>query len=147
MTDNRQTAIQYAHENAVNFLDELKEFSSIASISTDETSKPEILRAAEWTSRKLKSLGINNVQIFPTPGHPLVFGEWLGAGKSAPTVLIYGHYDVQPVDPLNLWVTGPFEPDIRGDYMYARGITDMKGQLMVALDAFESIISHRESSN
>jgi acetylornithine deacetylase/succinyl-diaminopimelate desuccinylase-like protein len=139
MTDTRSLAIQYAHDNARRFLDELKEFSSIASISTDEASKPDLLRAAEWTAKQLRSLGINNVQIFPTQGHPIVYGEWLGAGKTAPTALIYAHYDVQPVDPLKLWVTGPFEPDIRGDYIYARGITDMKGQMMVALDAYESI--------
>ena len=139
MTDTRTNALLYAHNNASRFLEELKEFSSIASISTDESSKPDIIRAAEWTAKQLHSLGINNVQIFPTQGHPIVYGEWLGAGKSAPTALIYGHYDVQPVDPLKLWVTGPFEPDIRGDYIYARGITDMKGQMMVALDAYESI--------
>src|SRR4030043_2313691 len=139
MTDPRFLAIQYAHENAARFLEELKDFSSIASISTDESSKVDILRAAEWTAKHLRLIGINNVQIFPTPGHPLVYGEWLDAGKSAPTALIYGHYDVQPVDPLNLWVTEPFKPDVRGDYIYARGITDMKGQMMAALDAFESI--------
>jgi len=139
MTDARSIAIQYAHHNSIRFLDELKEFSSIASISTDQSSKPDIIRAAEWTAKQLRALGINNVQIFPTQGHPIVYGEWLGAGSSAPTALIYGHYDVQPVDPLNLWVTGPFKPDIRGDYIYARGITDMKGQMMVALDAYESI--------
>jgi acetylornithine deacetylase/succinyl-diaminopimelate desuccinylase-like protein len=82
---------------------------------------------------------MKNVQIFPTTGHPVVYGEWLEAGAIAPTALIYGHYDVQPVDPLNLWLTGPFEPDVRGDYIYARGITDMKGQVMAALKAIESI--------
>ena len=76
----------------------------------------------------------------PTPGHPVVYGDWLGAGDKAPTALIYGHYDVQPVDPLNLWISGPFSPDVRGDNIYARGITDMKGQMMVALDAIEAII-------
>jgi acetylornithine deacetylase/succinyl-diaminopimelate desuccinylase-like protein len=140
MTDSRPLAIQYAHNNAPHFLEKLIDFCTIASISTDESSKPEILHAAEWTANHLKLLGINNVQIFPTGGHPLVYGEWLGAGKSAPTALIYGHYDVQPIDPLNLWVTGPFNPTIRGDYIYARGVTDMKGQILVALNSFESII-------
>ena len=119
MSNKRSLAIQYAHNHASHFLDELKDFCTIASISTDEVSKPEIIRAANWTAIHLKLLGINNVQIFPTGGHPLVYGEWLEAGKSAPTALVYGHYDVQPVDPLNLWVTGPFSPDIRGDYMFA----------------------------
>ena len=139
MTDHRTSAIGYAHENSIRFLEELKDFTSIASISTDDASKAEVLHAAEWTAKHLRSLGIKNVQIFPTPGHPVIYGEWLDAGKSAPTALIYGHYDVQPVDPLNLWVTGPFNPDVRGDYIYARGITDMKGQMMVALDAYEAI--------
>src|SRR4030067_367826 len=131
MTDHRTSAIGYAHENSIRFLEELKDFTSIASISTDDASKAEVLHAAEWTAKHLRSLGIKNVQIFPTPGHPVIYGEWLDAGKSAPTALIYGHYDVQPVDPLNLWVTGPFNPDVRGDYINARGITDMKGKRMV----------------
>ena len=139
MSDLRASAIQYAHENAIHFLDGLKEFASIPSISTDEVSKKDLLRAADWVANHLRSLGMANVQIFPTAGHPVVFGEWLEAGNNAPTALIYGHYDVQPVDPLNLWITGPFNPDIRGDYIYARGSTDMKGQMLVALDAIESI--------
>jgi acetylornithine deacetylase/succinyl-diaminopimelate desuccinylase-like protein len=140
MTEARIAAIQYAHDNATRFLDVLKDFASIASISTDESSKAEILHAAKWITNKLHDLGINNIQIFQTPGHPVVYGEWLGAGINAPTALIYGHYDVQPVDPINLWVTGPFNPDVRGDYIFARGITDMKGQVLVALDAIESIM-------
>jgi acetylornithine deacetylase/succinyl-diaminopimelate desuccinylase-like protein len=76
----------------------------------------------------------------PTDGHPIVYGEWLHAGQDALTALIYGHYDVQPVDPLNLWVSEPFAPDVRGEYIYGRGVTDMKGQLMVALDSIEAIL-------
>jgi len=140
MTDPRSSAIQYAHENATRFLDELKEFASIPSISTDEASKANVLHAADWVANHLRSLGMANVQIFTTPGHPVVYGEWLEAGDKAPTALIYGHYDVQPVDPLNLWISGPFTPDVRGDYIYARGSTDMKGQMMVALDAIDSIL-------
>ena len=140
MTDPRSSAIQYAHENATRFLDELKEFASIPSISTDEASKANVLHAADWVANHLRSLGMANVQIFTTPGHPVVYGEWLEAGDKAPTALIYGHYDVQPVEPLNLWISGPFTPDVRGDYIYARGSTDMKGQMMVALDAIDSIL-------
>lgn len=140
MTDLRSSAIQYAHDNATRYLDELKDFTSIASISTEESSKGDILRAADWIANHLRSIGIHNIQIFQTPGHPVVYGEWLDAGKKAPTALIYGHYDVQPVDPLNLWVTSPFKPDVRGDYIYARGITDMKGQILLALDAIEAIM-------
>ena len=140
MTEKHASAIQFAHNNSARFLNELKDFTTIASISTEESHKADILRAAEWIANHMRSLSIENVQIFPTPGHPVVYGEWLKAGVSAPTVLIYGHYDVQPVDPLNLWVTGPFTPDVRGDYIYARGITDMKGQMMIALNAFEAIV-------
>ncbi len=140
MTDPRSAAIQYAHDNAPRFLDELKEFATIPSISTDEAAKPDVLHAAEWVATHMRSLGIESVQILPSGGHPVVYGEYIHAGSKAPIALIYGHYDVQPVDPLNLWVTPPFTPDVRGDYIYARGITDMKGQMMVALDAFEAII-------
>jgi acetylornithine deacetylase/succinyl-diaminopimelate desuccinylase-like protein len=140
MADPRSLAIQYAHENAKRFLDELKVFTSIPSISTNEASKGDVLRAAKWIAKHLRSLGMAKVHIFPTAGHPVVFGEWLNAGDKAPTALIYGHYDVQPADPLNLWITGPFAPDVRGDYIYARGITDMKGQMLVTLDAIESIL-------
>jgi acetylornithine deacetylase/succinyl-diaminopimelate desuccinylase-like protein len=140
MTDQRTPAIQYAHENAPHFLEELKEFTSIPSISTLESSKPDVQRAASWLADHLRSLGIVNVQVFQTPGHPIVYGEWLDAEKNTPTALVYGHYDVQPVDPLSLWLSGPFAPEIRGDYIFARGCTDMKGQALVALNAIESII-------
>ncbi len=140
MTDPRTAAIQYAHDNADRFLDELIKFTTIPSISTLDASKADVQRAAEWLANRLRLLGIANIQVVPTAGHPVVLGEWLGAGANAPTVLVYGHYDVQPVDPLDKWVSGPFSPTIRGDYIYARGVTDMKGQIMVALDAIESII-------
>jgi acetylornithine deacetylase/succinyl-diaminopimelate desuccinylase-like protein len=139
MKDSRNEAIQYAHINADRFLNELKDYASIPSISTDPEAKTSIQNAAVWTANELRALGIKNVQILPTTGHPVVYGELLEADVTAPTALIYGHYDVQPVDPLNLWVTGPFDPNVRGDYIYARGITDMKGQVMVALKAVESI--------
>jgi acetylornithine deacetylase/succinyl-diaminopimelate desuccinylase-like protein len=140
MTDSRSSAIQYAHDNAIRFLDELKDFTSIPSISTDEASLNDVVRAAQWLANHLRSLGMANVHLFPTDDHPVVYGEWLLAGDKAPIALIYGHYDVQPVDPLNLWVTGPFTPTVRGEYIYARGISDMKGQLMLALDSIEAIL-------
>jgi hypothetical protein len=92
--------------------------------------------------RQLNSVPVipgNRVQIFPTARHPVVYGEYLEAGESAPTALVYGHYDVQPVDPVNLWISGPFSPEVREDYIFGRGITDMKGQMLVALNAFEAI--------
>jgi acetylornithine deacetylase/succinyl-diaminopimelate desuccinylase-like protein len=140
MTDPRSSAIQYAHNNAARFLDDLKDFCSIPSISTDEASKAGIQSAAEWLVNYLRRLRMENVKIFQTPGHPVVYGEWLNAGETAPTALIYGHYDVQPVDPINLWETNPFAPDIRGDHIFGRGTTDMKGQILVALDAIDAIV-------
>lgn len=140
MSDPRTDAIQYAHTNAGRFLDELKTFASFPSISTDPTAKAEMQRSAEWVASQLRTLGIKNIQIFPTPGHPIVYGEWLEAGPERPTALIYGHYDVQPADPLELWISDPFKATVRGDYIFARGITDMKGQVMVALKAIESIV-------
>jgi acetylornithine deacetylase/succinyl-diaminopimelate desuccinylase-like protein len=139
MTDSRSAALQYAHDNAPRFLEELKDFCRIASISNDPSARPDMLRAAEWVAAHLVSLGIQNVQIFPTAGHPVVYGELLEAAPAAPTALVYGHYDVQPVDPLELWVSSPFDPSIRGENIYARGVTDMKGQVMIALKAIEAI--------
>ena len=140
MTDSHSSAIQYAHDNASRFLEELKDFASIASISTDESSKADVLHAANWITNHIRSFGMENVQDFSNPRSPCCIWRVVGSWNKAPTALIYGHYDVQPVDPLNLWITGPFNPDVRGDYIYARGITDMKGQMLVALDAIESIL-------
>jgi len=140
MNDSRTLAIEYARQNKDRFLKELMEWIAIPSISTSIEHKDDIQRAAEWAARQLKNLGMENVQVMPTGGHPVVYGEWLGAGKSAPTILIYGHYDVQPADPLELWDNPPFEPVQRGEYLYGRGTSDMKGQVMASLKAVESII-------
>ncbi|NJD59752.1 MAG: M20 family dipeptidase, partial [Anaerolineae bacterium] len=140
MTNPRSLALEYAHRNADRFLDELKQLTSIPSISTDESAKDDVMRAARWIASHLLSLGVTNVQVFPTAGHPVVYGELFQAGPDAPTALLYGHYDVQPADPLNLWVSEPFSPDVRGENIYGRGVTDMKGQLMLSLDAIEAIL-------
>ena len=139
MSNNREAAIEYAHEHKQQFLDDLIQLSSIPSISANPDSKADMLRAAEWIAKRMRSLGIDNVKIYQTEGHPVVYGETLKAGSDVPTALVYGHYDVQPPDPLELWKTGPFEPTVRGENIYARGVTDMKGQVMVFLDAIEAI--------
>lgn len=139
MTDHRQAALDYAHQHKTDFLDGLKQFVAIPSISTDPESKADIQRAAEWAAARLKALGIEKVAILPTAGHPVVYGEWLGApGK--PIMLVYGHYDVQPVDPIELWQSGPFEPTEVGENLFGRGASDMKGQVMAALSALESVV-------
>ena len=139
MSDNREKAIQYAKENKENFLNDLKEVLRIPSISTESENKADMLRTAEWLTGKLSALGMEHVQIFPTAKHPVVYADWLHA-DGAPTVLIYGHYDVQPVDPIDLWETPPFEPNVRGDSLHARGASDMKGQVVATLEAIESIV-------
>ena len=143
MTTNLEKSITYAHENKEKFLEELKEVLRIPSVSTDSAHKNDMLRTAEWLVVKLKDLGMENIEIFPTAKHPVVYADWLHA-KDAPTVLVYGHYDVQPADPLELWETPPFEPTQRGDSLHARGSSDMKGQVVATLKAVESIVEKGE---
>jgi acetylornithine deacetylase/succinyl-diaminopimelate desuccinylase-like protein len=140
MADHRTTALHYAHNHQSQFLDELKEFVSIPSISADPTRKADIQTAAEWVARQLRLLGMFSVQVFSTSGHPIVYGESLNAGSNAKTLLVYGHYDVQPPDPLDLWRSSPFQADQRDDNLFARGVSDMKGQVMATLKAIESIV-------
>jgi len=134
-----QSAIRYAHQQKQQFLEELIAFSSIPSISTDPEAKADIERTAQWVADKLASLGLDNIRIYPTGGHPVVYAESLKA-EGQPTVLIYGHYDVQPAEPLDKWDSDPFNPEVRGGNLYARGATDMKGQVAAAIDAVEAIV-------
>ena len=136
-----QKALEFAGRNNERFLAELKEVLAIPSISTDPEHAPDMQRAAEWMAEQLRTIGMNNVQIMPTGGHPVVYGEWMGAGPSATTVMIYGHYDVQPADPLELWHTAPFEATVRGENLYARGSADMKGQVLASLKAVEAVMN------
>jgi len=113
-----QPSLDYAQNNKDAALEDLKAILRIASISTLPEHEGDISHAAEWLSGKLQDLGFDSVEIMPTAKHPIVYGEWLKAGPDAPTVLVYGHYDVQPVDPLDEWESQPFEPEIRGDNLY-----------------------------
>jgi acetylornithine deacetylase/succinyl-diaminopimelate desuccinylase-like protein len=141
---NLQKALEYAHHNRERFLSELIEILKIPSISTDAEYNGEVLRAAQWMADHLKRLGIENVEVMPTDGgHPVVYGEYL-KNPGALTVLVYGHYDVQPADPLELWQTGPFEPQVRGDLLYGRGSSDMKGQVLASFHAVESVMKSDE---
>ncbi len=139
MADDRSLAIEYAHQNRDQFLTNLKELVSITSISTSLENTADMSRAADMLAGHLTRLGMENVAVFPTPGHPVVFGEYLGAGHDLPTVLVYGHYDVQPSEPDDLWETPAFEPSLRGENLYARGASDMKGQVIAVLSAIEAI--------
>lgn len=140
MTQSRNQAVNYARQNKERFLSELKEWVAIPSISTSPEHAPQVQRAAEWAADHLRGLGMKNVQVMPTRGHPVVYAEWLEAGPTAPTVLIYGHYDVQPADPLELWEQPPFEPAQRGEHLFGRGVSDMKGQVMASLKAVEAMM-------
>ena len=135
-----EKALAYAQSNHERYLSELKEYVRIPSISTLPEHKADLQRTAEWLAAQMQRMGLQNVAVMPTAGHPVVYGEWLEApGK--PTVLVYGHYDVQPVDPLDEWQTPPFEPTVRGDEMYARGPADSKGQSHSVLKALEAYLA------
>jgi len=119
-------------------LEELKELLRIPSVSTKSEHKPDIEKAARWVADKLRAAGLENVEIAPTKMHPLVYGESLHApGK--PTVLFYGHYDVQPAEPLDLWTTPAFEPTVRNNNLYGRGTADDKGQIHIHIKALEAL--------
>ncbi|MGC8724788.1 MAG: dipeptidase [Acidobacteriota bacterium] len=132
-------AVSFAHENRARFLDELKELLRIPSVSTLPEHKSDIERAAKWVADNLRRSGMEHVEVIPTAGHPLVYADWLHAA-GRPTVLCYGHYDVQPADPLEEWTTPPFEPVERDGSLYARGSTDDKGQMVMHLKALESLL-------
>ena len=137
---NLDSAIVYAKEHQGEFLEDLISYLRIPSVSTLSEHEPDIQRAAKWTADQLLEFGFESVAVMPTSGHPVVYGEWLKTGADVPTILFYGHYDVQPPDPLDLWTSEPFEPQVRGDNIFARGASDMKGQIIAHLKAVESII-------
>ena len=121
------------------YVDELKQYLAIPSISALPEHAADVRRAAEWTADALRTAGMQNVRLIDTPGQPVVYGDWLGApGK--PTILFYGHYDVQPVDPLDLWTTPPFEATVRDGELYARGAADDKGQVFMHIKAVEAFM-------
>lgn len=128
----------FVRENATRLLDELKEFLRIPSISTLSEHKGDVERAAQFVASSLKKAGLENIEIIPTSGHPLIYADWLHApGK--PTVLCYGHYDVQPPDPLELWRNPPFEPVVENGNIVARGSADDKGQMYMHIKAVEAL--------
>lgn len=130
---------EYASRERDRYLAELQDFLRIPSISTSSEHKSDVLRAAEWLADALRQAGLEHVEIFRTEGHPIVYGDWLHApGK--PTALIYGHYDVQPADPLEEWNAPPFEPTIRDGKIYARGATDDKSQLFLHVKTVEAFL-------
>lgn len=140
---NDQT-LTYIDDNAERFVDELKTFLRIPSISADPAFAAQTRAAAEYVAEEARRIGMEGVRILETPGHPIVYAEWLHA-EGKPTVLIYGHYDVQPVDPVELWTAPPFEPTVRGDEIYARGSVDDKGQVHLHFKSLEAIMRTKGS--
>lgn len=138
MSDQRSKALDYASSNKESFLLSLKEILSIPSISTEPEHSSDMERTAGWIASQFKTLGMKNVKLFPTKKNPIVFAELI-TDQSLPTVLIYGHYDVQPVDPINLWKSDPFKPTQRGENLYARGASDMKGQVLATIKSIEAL--------
>ncbi|HEX8712192.1 MAG TPA: dipeptidase [Terracidiphilus sp.] len=133
------SAIEYARKHYSEFLDELKTLLRIPSISTLPEHKEDCRKAAELLAERMRRVGMEHVRLIETSGHPLVYADWLhAAGK--PTALVYGHYDVQPADPLEEWVSPPFEPQERNGNVYARGAVDDKGQVCLQLSALESLL-------
>jgi len=134
----RMNLIDYIESKREDHLNELKEFLRIPSVSTKSENKPDIERAARWVADKLRAAGLENIEIAPTKMHPLVYGESLRApGK--PTILLYGHYDVQPAEPLDLWTSAAFDPAVRDGNLYGRGTADDKGQVHIHIKALEAL--------
>jgi acetylornithine deacetylase/succinyl-diaminopimelate desuccinylase-like protein len=136
---------EFISSNKDRFLSELFELLRIPSVSADSRHKGDVRKAAEYVKEKLKAAGADKVELVETKGHPIVFGEKF-VDASKPTVLVYGHYDVQPPDPLELWNTPPFEPTVRDGKIYARGACDDKGQMYMHIKAFEILMKHNQLS-
>src|SRR5689334_7841139 len=136
--------VDYINVHRDRYVEELKQYLAIPSISALPEHAADTRRAAEWTADALRNAGLQNVRLMDTPGNPIVYGDWLGApGK--PTILFYGHYDVQPVDPVNLWTSPPFEATFRDGEIYARGADDDKGQVFMHIKAVEAFMQQAGS--
>ncbi len=134
---------EYFSENNDAFLKQMSDFLKIPSISTSVKNRKDILKSAKFVEKQLRSAGLKNVKQYATKGNPLVYGEWLNA-KDAPTVLIYGHYDVQPVEPLAEWKTPPFEPTFKNGKVFCRGASDDKGQVFIHFKVIEAFLKTRK---
>ncbi len=135
-----EKVLTYLEENCDALMGQLKDFLAIPSVSTDSNHCADVLKAAQFLEKYISDIGFEHVAIMETKRHPLVYAEYNGAGKEAPTVLFYGHYDVQPVDPIAEWESDPFTPEIRGDRLYARGASDDKGQVFMHLAVFKAFL-------
>jgi acetylornithine deacetylase/succinyl-diaminopimelate desuccinylase-like protein len=130
----------YLDREQPRFTAELVDFVAIPSVSAKPENIPDVQRAAEWVSARLTAAGAEHAQVLPTAGHPCVLADWLHAGADKPTILIYGHFDVQPAEPFDLWTTPPFQPEIRDGKLWGRGASDDKGGMLIPILAFESFL-------
>jgi acetylornithine deacetylase/succinyl-diaminopimelate desuccinylase-like protein len=140
MAQSTDAARAYARSNGDRFQGELFEMLRIPSLAGDPAHAGDIRRMADWLAAHLRDLGLRKARVMPTDGHPVVYGEWLGAGADAPTALVYGHYDVVPAVMEDGWDSPPFEPAVKDGKIYARGATDDKGQLFIHIKALESYL-------
>lgn len=138
-----KTTQKIINDNKQSFLNDLLELLKIPSVSADSKHDGDTRKCAHWVKKSMEQAGLQNTQLFETPGHPIVFGEYLVDAK-LPTVLVYGHYDVQPADPIELWTSPPFEPVIKDDKIYARGSADDKGQFFMYFAAIKSMLEANE---
>ena len=136
------TPLEYLTAQGDRILGKLIDFARIPSVSTDPRHREDMTRAAEWVAASLREAGPIDVRTLPTGGHPVVYGEWLGA-PNAPTLLVYGHYDVQPPDPLERWLSKPFEPEVRDGRLYGRGVSDNKGPMLIPLKVAQAFFATR----
>jgi acetylornithine deacetylase/succinyl-diaminopimelate desuccinylase-like protein len=137
--------LDFIDSNGERYLEELKGFLSYPSISNNPSNKKDIEECAQYLKQHLEKIGMEHAAVYPTDGHPVVYADWLHAGNDKPTALIYGHYDVQPVDPVDLWTSPPFKAEVRNGNIYARGAADDKGQVMVHLKALEAHLKNNKS--
>ena len=131
------SVLDFIHTNRDRYVSELKQYLAIPSVSALPAHAADVRRCAEWTAAEMTRVGLENVRLIETPGNPVVYGDWLHAA-GAPTILFYGHYDVQPVDPVELWTSPPFDATVRDGEIYARGAADDKGQVFMHLKAIEA---------
>ncbi|HXF60954.1 MAG TPA: dipeptidase [Caldilineaceae bacterium] len=137
-----QTPQAYLQRRRARFLEELIEFARIPSVSADPAYADGMAQAAAWVANRLRAAGVPRAEIMPTPRHPVVYGEWLAA-PGRPTVLVYGHYDVQPPDPLDKWASAPFSPEVREGRLYGRGVSDDKGPMLIPIQVVEALLATR----
>src|SRR5262249_25118772 len=140
MAQSSEKARKYSRDHAKRFRHELLEFLHIPSLNGNPAHTNNVKRAAEWLAGNMHAMGGKSAKVMPTAGHPMVYGEWTGAGPDKPTVLVYGHYDVVPAVLEDGWYSPPFEPLEKDEKIYARGATDDKGQLFIHVKALESCL-------